>query len=160
MGARLWYRSCPAVSQISNFTVVSSRHTDCARNAAGYKKRSVIDHYDVLNPPRPINRLIRSSPSSYLLWWSLGTHQTALWRNAAPGWTCPQPCPPAAPTWTGKSWSALVCRWSGLRSLWSSYWPETAGGLGLLPEVETGVFGHLCCFPNRPVSLTTSWPLF
>lgn len=37
MGARLWYRSCPAVSQISNFTVVSSRHTDWARNAAWHK---------------------------------------------------------------------------------------------------------------------------
>lgn len=34
MGARLWYRSCPAVSQISNFTVVSSKHTDWAKNAA------------------------------------------------------------------------------------------------------------------------------
>ena len=34
MGAKLWYRSCPAVSQISNLTVVSSRQTDWVRKAA------------------------------------------------------------------------------------------------------------------------------
>lgn len=34
MGARLWYRSWPAVSQISNFTVVSSKQTVCVRKAA------------------------------------------------------------------------------------------------------------------------------
>ena len=34
MGAREWYLSWPAVSQISNFTVVSSRHTVWVRNAA------------------------------------------------------------------------------------------------------------------------------
>lgn len=37
MGAKLWYRSCPAVSQISNFTVVSSRHTVWVRKAATKK---------------------------------------------------------------------------------------------------------------------------
>src|SRR4029434_7072152 len=39
MGARLWYRSCPAVSQISNFIVVSSRHTVCVRNAATEQRK-------------------------------------------------------------------------------------------------------------------------
>ena len=34
MGAREWYLSCPAVSQISNLTVVSSRQTVWVRNAA------------------------------------------------------------------------------------------------------------------------------
>ena len=39
MGAKLWYRSCPAVSQISNFTVVSSRHTVCVRKAADGRRK-------------------------------------------------------------------------------------------------------------------------
>jgi hypothetical protein len=34
MGAKLWYLSCPAVSQISNFTVVSFTANVCVRNAA------------------------------------------------------------------------------------------------------------------------------
>jgi hypothetical protein len=34
MGARERYRSCPAVSQISNFTVASSRATVWVRKAA------------------------------------------------------------------------------------------------------------------------------
>lgn len=34
MGARERYRSCPAVSQISNFTVESSNETVCVKNAA------------------------------------------------------------------------------------------------------------------------------
>lgn len=34
MGARLWYRSWPAVSQISNLTVVSSKQTVCVKKAA------------------------------------------------------------------------------------------------------------------------------
>ena len=34
IGARLWYRSWPAVSQISNLTVVSSKHTVCVKKAA------------------------------------------------------------------------------------------------------------------------------
>ena len=38
MGAKLWYRSCPAVSQISNLTVVSSKQTVCVRKAAGRGK--------------------------------------------------------------------------------------------------------------------------
>ena len=37
MGAREWYLSCPAVSQISNFTVTSSTHTVCVRKAAENK---------------------------------------------------------------------------------------------------------------------------
>ena len=34
IGANEWYRSCPAVSQISNLTVVSSNVTVCVKNAA------------------------------------------------------------------------------------------------------------------------------
>lgn len=34
MGAKLWYLSCPAVSQISNFTVASLTATVCEKNAA------------------------------------------------------------------------------------------------------------------------------
>jgi hypothetical protein len=41
MGAKLWYRSCPAVSQISNFTVVSLRQTVCVKKAAkDYRKKT------------------------------------------------------------------------------------------------------------------------
>lgn len=153
MGARLWYRSCPAVSQISNFTVVSSRHTDWARNAAVHKGGKMTGYHFAtpsitaldFAPPQFSYRQFTNF-SYYLLWLFPGTHQIGPWQNAEPGWTFLQPCHPAAPTWTGRSWSVVVCRWSGLHSLWSSWWPvwEMAGGLGLLPGVE-----HLHCLPKR-----------
>lgn len=143
MGARLWYRSCPAVSQISNFTVVSSRHTDWARNAAGHKGGQVTTcSFETTTQPHT-----HTLHSLHLLWWSPGTHQIVPWRNAAPGWTCLQPCHPAAPTWTGRSWSVAACRWSGLHSLWSSYRPcrrRRVGWASSLCGVE-----HLHCLPSR-----------
>lgn len=40
MGAKLWYLSCPAVSQISNFTVSSFTANVCEKNAA-----PIVDSY-------------------------------------------------------------------------------------------------------------------
>jgi len=47
MGAKLWYLSCPAVSQISNFTVASFTASVCEKNAAPivdscYHKKHII----------------------------------------------------------------------------------------------------------------------
>ncbi len=62
------------------------------------------------------NKLGHKHTPANLQWCSPDTRGTGLWRNAAPGWTCPRQTLPARPVWTGifcsrrgqHHWSALV----------------------------------------------------
>lgn len=57
MGAKLWYLSWPAVSQISNFTVASLTANVCEKNAA-----PIVDSYEKGYGKNQAPRIKREKP--------------------------------------------------------------------------------------------------
>lgn len=102
MGARLWYRSCPAVSQISNFTVVSSRHTDWARKAARHRGWQVSTFYQLKVPPHTHTNISQSSPPIVVSWNSSNCPLT----NRSTRLDLPTAMSPSS---TNLNWQIFVC---------------------------------------------------